>query len=165
MTDWKEEVIVEYHTLQEQRAVVAHAQADDIELKNARLAMEKAIAMFSALEEVYNDKIGEINAEIEVVRTTLQTKWDITEKTFDCNAGRATIRTTKSIVITDKGGLLDRLTELFGDRRKAYACIRTFDLPAIRKYMDVDLIAGHIAHYDEKKNVIIKDAEKGDGKQ
>ena len=158
MSNWKEEAIAKYAELEAQKKAVLVTMLEDNDLKTARISVENAAAHLSAFEEAYNDEIEELNAEIENIRISLQTDWDIEDKTYKCAAGSATIRSSKALVITDNGGLMDRLTEILSDRRKAYGCIRTFDLTTIRKYMDVGLIAGHIAHYDKKQSMIIKGA-------
>ena len=158
MTDFKEEAIARYVELESQKKTVEKEREGDTAIKTAKKDIDIAAAKLSVFEHVYNDEIEELNAEIENIRISLQTDWDIEDKTYKCAAGSATIRSTKALVITDNGGLIDRLTEIFSDRRKAYDCIRTFDLTTIRKYMDVNLIAGHIAHYDKKQSMIIKGA-------
>jgi len=154
MIDKKEEAIEVYNALQVQKAVVAQVQAEDKDLVNARLAMETAIARFSALEQAYTDKIAEIDANIKDVHMILLHDWDIEEKTFKCKAGSATVRTTKAVHVIDKRGLITTLLNL----DKLPECIRSLNLSYLRKLIEVDLIPFKYACFEEHKNVVIKGA-------
>ena len=156
MTDWKEEAIKGYISLEVQKQVVELTRAEDKPLKNARLAMETAVAQFSALEESYNTKIEELNTEIGGLHTILQKDWDIEDKTYECDAGSATIRTTKALHITDKKHLMETLLDL----GKLPECIRSWNLSYLRKLKDIDLIPEDQAYYEEHQNVVIKETKK-----
>lgn len=155
MANWKEEAIAEYAALELRKSVVIQVRVDDEELKNAKHAMEAAAAMYSALEQPYNDNIEEINLSIVAVRDILKEKWDTEDKTYECNAGSATIRTTKSLEIRDKTQLIQTLVNL----DKLQDCVRSWNLSYLRKLKDVALISDEIAYYEEHQNVVVKGAK------
>lgn len=154
MRNWKESSINVYIALEVQKQAVALTRAEDKDLKKARLAMETAVAQFSALEESYNTHIEELNTEIEGLHTILQRDWDIEEKTYECEAGSITIRTTKSLHVADKKQLMESLLNL----GKLPESIRSWNLSYLRKLKDVDLIPDNQAYYEEHQNVVIKGA-------
>jgi len=155
MANWKEEAIAEYAYLEQQKIVGAREEAADEELKDARLAMDSAAARYNALAQVYLDKFEEINHAIAMVRDMLQEKWDTEDKTYECNAGSATIRTTKSLEIRDKTQLIQTLVNL----DKLQDCVRSWNLSYLRKLKDVALISDEIAYYEEHQNVVVKGAK------
>ena len=106
------------------------------------------------LERPYNEEIADIASDIDDLHAILIDGWDIDDKTYECEAGSATIRTTKSLRITNKKGLIATLFDL----GQLPECIRTWNLSYLRKLKDVNLIGDEIASYDEHQNVVIKEA-------
>ncbi len=155
MTDWKEERIGEYCTLSTAIAKLEQSIGEDTEIHTLLEKHVKILKRMTELAEPRNLKIEEAKRRQAVIKGHLMEHWDIEAKTFKCDVGTATVRTSKSLIVADNFGLIDRLTELLGSGVRACKCIRTFDLSVIRKYMDADLIDQHIAHYDEKRNVVI----------
>lgn len=156
MSNWKEEAIAKYAELEAQKKVVIKVMLEDNDLKTARISVENAAAHLSAFEEAYNAKIEELNEEIENVRILLQQDWDIKDKTYKCDAGSATIRTTKSLCVLDKSRLIATLIKL----DKLPASIRSWDLTVLRKLKDVDLIPDDQVDYEERQNMIIRGSSK-----
>ena len=156
MGNWKEEAIAKYAELEAQKKVVIVTMLEDNDLKTARISVENAAAHLSAFEEAYIAKIGELNVEIENVRLALQKDWDIEDKTYKCEAGVATIRTTKSLCVLDRHSLMANLVNL----NKLPESIRSWDLTLLRKLKDVDLIPDEQACYEERQNVVIRGTSK-----
>jgi hypothetical protein len=159
MTDWKKEVIDEYISYQKELTYVMRERSEDAILKELTEKKETIERELNEAYKPYEAEIADYHQHIEELKQKLLTRWDLESKTFKCGTGSATIRTTKSLIVTDKMALIDRLIEILNNKQKAFDCIRSFDLTTIRKYMDVDLIAWSIAHYDEKHSVVIKGTE------
>jgi hypothetical protein len=153
--NWKEELITGCLELQRERASLDQARAEDEEIKNLELTMKKVMDKLSELERPYTDKATSIIAKIENMHDQLKEKWDITDKTYECDAGIATVRTTKSLKIIDKKRLITILLNI----DKLPEAIRSWNLSYLRKLKDVDMIDGMAAHYEEHQNVVIKGAE------
>jgi len=154
VSDWKEELITQYIDLQKERVTLEQARAEDQEIKNVELTMKKVVDMLSALEQPYSTKLLDITQGIEKIKEALIDGWDITDKTYECDGGLATIRTTKSLNIIDKKGLISVLLSI----SKLPEAIRSWNLSYLRKLKDVDMIEDAIADYDEHQNVVIKEA-------
>lgn len=153
---WKEEAIADYQALKGSITKLEQSIRDDPRIRELVEEEDKILKKINEITETRNHAIEEAKRKQDVVTVDLKKRWDIEDKTFECDAGSAMIRTTKSLIVTDKMALVDRLAEILNNKQKAFDCIRSFDLITIRKYMDVDLIAEYIAHYDEKQSVIIK---------
>jgi len=85
------------------------------------------------------------------LKEALEERWDSQGKTFKCDTGTATIRTTRSLEIKNKVALIALLQKL----DKLSDCIKGWDLLYLRKLADVGLIEPTIAEYKEQKNAII----------
>ena len=152
MSSRKEERIVEVVKLQREKRDIEQQRAEDQDLKNMAISMKKLVDMISEREKPYNDKIADIAHSIMDIHNILINDWDITDKTYKCDAGTATVRTTKSLRISDKKSLIITLFNI----DKLSECIRTWNLSYLRKLKDIDLIGDDIASYDEHQNVVIK---------
>lgn len=155
MSDWKEELITDYIELRIVRTSLEEARAEDEEIKNLELTMKKVANKLSTLEQPYSDKLLDITRDIEKIHETFILSWDITDKTYECDTGTATVRTTKSLNIVDKKQLITVLLNI----DKLPDAIRSWNLSYLRKLKDVDMIEDTIATYEEHQNVIIKGAE------
>lgn len=163
MTDWKEGVMREYHILERGKQMVEEEMAKNPSLSKLRTQIKNIQRELTEREEEYKVDINNCDFEMQKIRDDLIGRWDIEGKSFKCDEGSVTIKTTKSLVVTNNSGLIQRLTVISEDVTKACDCIRSFNLSAIRKYMDADLIDERIAHYDEKRNVIISSVKKEGG--
>lgn len=152
MTDWKEEMIADCISLEARKVRLEDERREDIGIKNVETLLKKAVGTISELEQPYNDKIGAIDARIKDLHDTLVTSWDITDKTYECEVGTATLRTTKALKIGDKKRLIQVLLNI----DKLPEAIRSWNLSYLRKLKDVDMIEDTIACYDEHQNVVIK---------
>ena len=152
--DWKDELISFCNALQKEKADLEQERAEDQEILNTKLTMEKVAAKISELERPYNDQISELTGDIEKVHERLIEDWDITDKTYVCEMGTATLKTTKSLKISDKKRLIAVLLNV----DKLPESIRSWNLSYLRKLKDVDMIEDSIAFYEEHQNVVIKGA-------
>ena len=154
--DWKEKLITDSIALQKERKTLEQARAEDQEIKNVELTMKKVGDALNALEQPYSDKLLDIARDIEKIQEALIDGWDITDKTYKCDLGSATVRTTKSLNVTDKRELIMTLVGI----GKIKEAIRSWNLSYLRKLKDVGMIEDTIAHYDEHQNVVIKGSER-----
>jgi len=152
VSNWKEELINDYIELEKERATLEQARAEDQEIQNVELAMKKVADALSRLEQPYSDKLLSITRAIDGIHEVLIDEWDITEKTYICPAGSATVRTTKSLKVQDKIGLIRTLLGI----EKLPEAIRSWNLSYLRKLKDVALISDMVAIYEEHQNVVIK---------
>ena len=159
MSDWKQVHLERYLSLKHEKIALDMAMAVDPSISKWNAEINTANEMITALESGYKAKIQEYEAQMQDLKDQLKEDWDIEDKTFKCTTGSVTLKTTKSLIVTSKSGLIQRLTAILEDATKACDCIRSFDLSAIRKYMDADLIDEKIAHYTKKQSVIITEAK------
>jgi hypothetical protein len=134
------------------KADLEQERAEDQEIANAKLTMEKVAAKITKLEQPYKDEITEITEGIEKMHERLIEKWDITDKSYACERGVATLRTTKSLKISDKKRLIAVLLNI----DKLPEAVRSWNLTYLRNLKDVDMIEDSIAFYEEHQNVVIK---------
>ena len=155
MSNWKEVLINDYIAIG--TTITEHEELlrGDEKLNTLKKQREKIADEIREHSRRLTDLIDEAKMKQISIKDQLTEKWDIEGKTFKCDTGSATLRTTKSLIVVDNYDLITRLAGILGSDVEACKCIRTFDLSVIRKYMDADLIDQHIAHYDEKRNVVI----------
>ena len=158
MADWKSALIERYLSLEHEKRAMDVGMSLDFKISKLNSEIETAKEQVAALEAGYKERILNCETKMQNIKDELKENWDIPEKTFKGHAGNVTIKTTKSLVITDNGGLIERLTAILESAPKACDNIRSFNTSAIRKYMDADLINEDIAHYDPKQSVIITGA-------
>jgi len=152
MGNWKDKVIVECIRLQQQRTAIQDLRAKDEQISMLETKKKEIDEDISALECGYIDSIDKVDTLIEEQRNLLIDEWDILEKTYKCEAGTATVRTTKSLKIQDKKGLVQTLMGI----GKLPEAIRSWNLSYLRKLKDVDMISDMVATYEEHQNVVIK---------
>lgn len=158
MPDWKQVNIELYLSLEREKRLVDFAMVRDPAISKLYAEIETNKEQLNALESGYKSKIHDYELKMQNLKDQLKQDWDIEDKTFKCQTGSITMKTTKSLIVANKSGLIQRLTAIFEDATKACDCIRTFDLSAIRKYMDADLIDEKIAYYNKKQSVVITGA-------
>jgi predicted RNase H-like nuclease (RuvC/YqgF family) len=158
MSDWKGVLIERYLSLEREKRALDVALVRDPAISKLKAEIETSKEQVAALERDYNYNIRNYEMKMESIKDEIKENWDIQDKTFKCRVGNVTIKTTKSLIVSNNSGLIQRLTAIFEDATKACDCIRSFNLSKIRKYMDADLIDKGIAHYDPKQSVIIAGA-------
>lgn len=151
-SNWKELTIADYIAVKAQIKTIEYERAEDEDIKNAAILMKKAVDKIAELEKPYIDKLSSLNDHIVSLGESLIEKWDIADKTYKCDAGIATLRTTKALKINSKETLINLLQNI----GKLPQCIRSWNLPYLRSLKDVDLIDDLTAHYEESQNVVIK---------
>ena len=147
-TDWKELRIKEYAKLEKDVATIKHEN----KLIQQRLELD---AVIKFAEEPYFKNIEAAQQQQAGIKLELAEKWDTEDKTFKCNAGTATLRTTKSLRIKSKEKLVNFLTTI----NKLPDFIKGFETAKLRKIKDAGLLGDEIVSYDEKKSIAIKLAE------
>jgi len=155
VNNWKEALISDCITLERKRTDLLDAEESDEELVKLRHQSDVLAAKITALSnKKYCDQIDTIDSKIASMHDQLIVKWDIAEKTYECEGGSATMRTTKSLKITDKKQLISVLLNI----DKLPEAIRSWNLSYLRKLKDVGKIEDTTAHYEEAQNVVIKEA-------
>ena len=159
MSDWKQVHLERYLSLEREKRLMDVEMATDPAISKLHSEIETSKELLNSFESGYKTKIHDYEIKMEDLKERIKQNWDIEDKTFKCPVGNATLKTTKSLIVISKSGLIQRLTAILEDATKACDCIRTFDLSIIRKYMDADLIDEKIAHYTKKQSVIITEAK------
>jgi hypothetical protein len=153
--NWKEALIADYLRLREDIAAERDAMDSDPDLNMLYKKQKKLNESIETMESLYRLNIETRERQQTDIRRELEQNWDIEDKTFRCDAGTAMLRTTKSLVIKDKGKLIEFLQTV----KKLGECIRNFDVTKLRKFKEAGLIENGVAEWDEKKNVVIRAIE------
>ncbi len=154
--DWKELRIAEYARLENEIAIETHELVTD-PVRN-RLIKEQAMlnAEIEEVEAIYHKNIEAAQQQQAGIKLELAETWSDTEdKTFECDAGTAILRTTKSLHIRSK----EKLVAFLELNKKLTEFIKSFEITKLRKIKDAGMLEDEIATWDEKKNVAIKLAE------
>ena len=154
-SNWKEEVIAEYARLEKKINKFISLKNSDPEIN--RLALERD-KLNKKIVEMGKQSILNIDAAQQQqagIKLELAEKWDIEDKTFECAAGTATLRTTKSLHIRSK----EKLVAFLELNKKLTEFIKNFEITKLRKIKEAGMLEDEIATWDEKKNVAIKIAE------
>lgn len=156
----KETLIAEYAALERSIVEVTHERDTDTKINELEKQYKNLGLELIALKQPYGIRIQDVKTRQNEIKDELKLAWGTGDKMFKCAVGTATLRTTKSLVITDKANMIQRLSEILtGHLIEACVYIKTFDLTRARKLKDAGLIDDKIAHYEEKQNVVIKVAE------
>jgi len=153
--DWKELRIVEYATLEKEIAIERNEMFSDPELNHLTLEREKLDKLIISSGEMYIKNIEAAQQQQAGIKLELAEKWDTEDKTFECDVGTATLRTTKSLHIRSK----EKLVAFLELNKKLTEFIKGFEVAKLRKIKDAGMLEDEIATWDEKKNVAIKLAE------
>ena len=156
--DWKEERIAEYAKLETAKQQIQNDMNLDAELNKIETSIKAWLERADRLKKPYFDKTLECEQQQAGIKLELAEKWNIPGKTFGCNAGTATLRTTRSLIIRNKQKLIEFLTL----NKKLTEFIKSFEITKLRKIKDAGLLASEIATWDEKRSISIsltKEAE------
>ena len=153
--DWKTERITEYAKLENTINIETRELVTDPE--RSRLLKEQEIlrAQILDIERPYNKNIEAAQQQQAGIKAELVDRWYSEDKTFECAAGTATLRTTKSLHIWNKEKLIDFLVTI----NKLSNFIKSFEITKLRKIKDAGMLENEIATYDEKKSIAIKITE------
>lgn len=153
--DWKTERIDAYIKLEKEIAIITHELNIDPEL-NRLIKQQVALCEMIEVAKAPHFKSIEVAQQQQAgIKLELAEKWDIEDKTFECTAGTATLRTTKSLHIRSK----EKLVAFLELNKKLTEFIKSFEITKLRKIKDAGMLEDEIATWDEKKNVAIKIAE------
>ena len=151
--NWKAESIAKYAQTEAVKLQILHDITLDTEigLLSARLA--KTEAELTTKKQPYLDKILECEQLQTGIKAELVDAWGTTEdKTFECTAGIATLRTTKSLHIRSK----EKLVAFLELNKKLTDFIKNFEITKLRKIKDAGMLEDEICTWDEKKSVAIE---------
>ncbi len=152
MQNWKEQRIAEYAKLVREEAGIVHAMDSDPRLNELSYNLKNLEAEIEKQKAPFIEKIAQLQHEQAGIKLELVEKWDIEEKVFDCTAGVATLRITKSLRIKSK----EKLVAFLELNKKLSEFIKSFEITKLRKIKDAGMLGDEICIWDEKKNVSIK---------
>jgi len=150
--DWKEERIRLYAKYAKEEARIVQDMETNPKLKEIREAIAAWNKTLNASEEGYKEKITWLQNEQARIKEEFIEKWDITDKTVTCDAGSATLRTTKSLHVRSKEKLVKFLISI----EKLPDFIKSFETAKLRKIKEAGLLDNEIATWDEKQSISIK---------
>jgi len=153
--DWKAQRIDEYIKLENIVTTETRKMDTDPDLDMLRRERAKLNEMIELGQGLYIKTIEAAQQQQIGIKSELVEKWDIEEKTFECAAGTATLRTTRSLHIKSK----EKLVEFLATIHRLPDFIKSFETVKLRKTKDAGLLGDEIATWDEKKSVAIKIAE------
>ena len=149
--DWKEARINQYTLAEGAKQEIQNNMTELPEI----IELERGIAykqdQLRHIKQPYLDKILECDQLRTGIKLELADKWDVEEKTFECNAGSATLRTTRSLIIRNK----QKLIEFLALNKKLSEFIKSFEITKLRKIKDAGLLESEIATWDEKRSISI----------
>jgi hypothetical protein len=163
MADWKAVRIAVYLALAYEKRLVEEEMRKNPSLLRLKKEIEKLEEQQEMQVSRYKRELVDYDTKMRSIQDELVEGWNIDAKTFKCDVGSATMRTTRSLKIDNKEKLIIALQKM----GKLTRTITTgWDLTYLRKLadsglFDVDVGEMNIVHYDEKRNVIIHDVKRG----
>lgn len=151
VANWKEVKIAEYSELEHEIGAIACEMATDKDLSKLTLERNKLSKAIIMMQSLYTLQIEAKQQTQAGIKAELIDNWDVTGKTFECDAGTATLRTTKSVRIRSKAKLIDFLSL----NKKLTEYIKAFDTSKLRKIKEAELIGSDVIDWDERKSVAI----------
>ena len=149
--DWKEQRIAEYAQLENEIILEKHEMVTDPDLINLMKELAKLNDMIALAKGIYTKNIEAAQQQQAGIKLELAERWDIEDKTFECDAGTATLRTTKSLNIRSK----EKLVAFLELNKKLTDFIKNFEITKLRKIKDAGMLEDEIATWDIKHNVAI----------
>ena len=152
MQNWRTDRIAEYARLENEIALEMNEMGTDPELIKLMKEQAKLNDMVALLKGTYAKNIEAFQQQQAGIKLELVDTWGDTEdKTFECPAGTATLRTTKSLNIRSK----EKLVAFLELNKKLTDFIKSFEVSKLRKIKDAGMIEDEIATWDIKRNVAI----------
>jgi ASC-1-like (ASCH) protein len=158
MSDWKEEIIGDYLAIEREKKLMQEEMAKDPAISKFKSGIEDIERQLQVHERIYTEKIHNYETQMQYLKEELVERWDSDDKSFKCEAGSVTMKTTQSLNIKDKKGLISKLQQL----DKLTECIKGWDIRYLRKLVNVGLFDDSIVSYDEKRNVVIAGTKSGE---
>ena len=156
MQNWRTDRIAEYARLENEIVLEMNEMGADPELIKLMKEQAKLNDMIALLKGTYSKDIEAAQQQQAGIKLELVDTWGATEeKTFECDAGTATLRTTKSLNIRSK----EKLVAFLELNKKLTDFIKSFEITKLRKIKDAGMLEDEICTWDEKKTVAIKIAE------
>ena len=150
--DWKEQRIAEYAKIENEIILEKHEMVTDPDLFKLMKEQAKLNDMIALTKGIYTKNIEAAQQQQAGIKLELVDTWgDIEEKAFECDAGTATLRTTKSLHVRSKEKLIEFLMTI----KKLPEFVKTFEIAKLRKIMDAGLLESEIATWDLNFNVAI----------
>ena len=153
--DWKTERITEYAKLEKEEVTIKHEMSADIGLNKLIQKRSDLDTVIKFAEKSYFKNIEAAQQQQAGIKLELVDRWYGEEKTFECAAGIATLRTTKSLKIQSKQKLIDFLVL----NKKLVDFIKSFEIAKLRKIKDAGFLGDEVVSYDETKSIAIKITE------
>jgi hypothetical protein len=162
MTDWKAVKIGVYLALKHEKRLVEEEMRSDPSFLQLKKEIEKLEDQQEIQISGYKRELVDYDSQMQSIRDELVEDWNIDTKTFKCDVGSATLRTTRSLKIDNEEKIISILQQIGKLTQSIIGC----DLTHLRKLadaglFDVDEGGTNIIHYDEKRNVIIRDVKNG----
>ena len=151
--NWKEERIIRYTELITEKTNINRELETDAEINKLKIEYEDLSDAIATLQYPFQKRIEAIEEQQANIKSELVKRWDIPEKTYECDTGIATLRTTKSLRINNKS----KLVEFLILNKKLVDFIKSFEISKLRKIKDAGMLGEEIASWDENKNVVIKE--------
>ena len=156
MRNWRTDRIAEYARLENEIDIETHELVTDPERNRLIKEKEKLNEMIELAEGLYIKNIEAARQQQAGIKLELVDAWGDTEdKTFKCDAGTATLRTTKSLNIRSK----EKLVAFLELNKKLTEFIKSFEITKLRKIKDAGMIEDEIATWDVSRSVAIKITE------
>ena len=150
--NWRTDRIAKYAQLENEIALEMNEMGTDPELIKLMTEQAKLNDMIALLKGTYSKNIEAAQQQQAGIKLELVDSWSETEeKTFECDAGTATLRTTKSLNIRSK----EKLVAFLELNKKLTDFIKSFEITKLRKIKDAGMIEDEIATWDIKRNVAI----------
>lgn len=152
MTNVLESLIGKYVLEQKEREIVQRDIDSNPSLITLLAQLEEINKEIEKILIPYKDNLNTINSSMDNILKSVEENWDQEAKSYKCDAGIATLRTTKSLEIVNKDKLVDFLTR----NNILNKNIKTFDTSQLRKIKDSGLLEDDIAKWNNKKSINIK---------
>lgn len=123
-----------------------------------REAIERLEGTIAKVEAPYIGTLSCLTAEIESLKgmVVVMLRAD-DKKTVDLDTAKVQMKTTKSVKVLDKAGLVGILAKIKGGIENG---VKTFDMKYLRKAMELeDAVPNDVATFEEKYNVYVTRAE------
>ena len=152
MQSWRTDRIAEYARLENEITLEMNELRNDPDLIKLMKEQAKLNDMVALAKGMYAKNIEAFQQQQARIKLELVDTWgDTEEKTFECPAGTATLRTTKSLNIRSK----EKLVAFLELNKKLTDFIKSFEITKLRKIKDAGMIEDEIATWDIKRNVAI----------
>lgn len=149
----KEEALVEYAKLVKEEAKITYDMDTDPKIRIITKAIDELNNTLEERKANYIEKIIPLQEKQISIKADIVDLWCASEgKTFKCDVGSATIKTTRSLCIKSTEKLIDFLISI----KKLPEFIKSFEIAKLRKIKEAGLLGNDIATWDEKQSVSIK---------